>query len=56
MNTYKVKLINNNAQIIRVSDGEEEEIEHPYFPVKVAERITDDLNKGYPLNWDILIH
>ena len=52
---YKV-ILTPNAQIVRVSEGREEIIEHPYFPVKVAERIADDLNKGYPLDWDKLIN
>lgn len=49
MSHYKVRIINSNAQIIRVSDELEEEIKHGYIPVNKAESIIRGLNQGWSI-------
>jgi hypothetical protein len=53
---YKVKIINQNAQIVRVSEDVEEVIEHKFLPVRKAEIVVAQLNLGHVLDWDNLIN
>lgn len=50
---YKVQLTPNPV-IVRVTGDIEEVIYDKYLKISTAERIRDDLNKGYAIDWDDL--